>query len=176
VLKQITANFLTHIKQSGIGAEIYIYNWPGWEECCIPSGVDKAHADLATRSPSPKVRRDHCLTTHNTQKRQTSMSLTDGIRTCNPRKGALDRDATGTRRVVIYPTDYPFRIPAGLLGLQTGFCGFYTICPGKHWDLTLKRVKIDPQKSVCIYNYHSHFRTMWSWGFALNRPVTLPET
>jgi hypothetical protein len=154
VLKQIAASSLTHIKQPDIGAEIYIFNWPGWEECCIPSGVDKAHADFAARSPSPEVRRDLYLTTHNTQKRQTSMSLPDGIRTCNPRKRALDRDATAISRVVIHTTDYPVRIPAGLLGLQTGFCGFYTICPGKHWDLTLKQVTIGPQKSLCIYNCH----------------------
>jgi len=56
-----------------------------------------------------------------------------------------------------------------------GFCGFYTTCPGKDWDLTLKRVRIGPQKPVYMYNYLSYFRTIWSGRFALNRPVTLPE-
>jgi len=52
------------------------------------------------------------------------MSLPDGIRTCNPRKRALDRDSTGISRVVMYTADYPVRIPAGLLGLHTWFLWF----------------------------------------------------
>jgi len=52
------------------------------------------------------------------------MSLPGGIRTCNPRKRTLDRDATGISRVVIYTTEYPVLIPAGLFGLQTSFFGF----------------------------------------------------
>ena len=103
------------------------------------------------------------------------MSLHDGIRTCNPRKQALDRDATGISRVVMYTTDYPVRIRRDYLVYRQDFCGFYTICPGKDWDLTLKRVRIGPQKSVYVYNYLSYFRTIWSWMFPLNRPVTLPE-
>ena len=95
------------------------------------------------------------------------MSLPDGIRNSNPRKGALDRDATGIYRVVIYTTDYPVRIPEGLLGLQTGFGGFYTICPGKHWDLTLKRITIDPQESVCMYNYLKILSTSGSMDICL---------
>ena len=77
--------------------------------------------------------------------------------------------------MVFCTTDYPVRIPAALFGLQTGFCGLYTICPGKHWDLTLKRVTLGPQKSLCMCKYQSYFRTILNWRFALNRPVTLPE-
>lgn len=122
-----------------------------WVQCCIPRDVDKAHTDLATRTPSPKVSKFRYLTTHNTQKRHTSVSLTDWIRNCSPRKRALDRGATGMSRVVMYTTDYLVRIPADYLVYRQGFCGVYTICPGKHWDLTLKRVTIGPQKSVYMY-------------------------